>query len=589
MHTDAHNAPPRNKLNIFWWLGGFFLILLLLFFYQLLGPSPRIIVSPQTTYITEPLGPDGLPDYEQYVLELHRKGVTSQNNAAVLLWQAIWPGELKPPQYAAMAQELGLDEIPTEKESLIGVSRGRVTASIADWLRKREAGRPANNSATDLPSARSLDGDDPLEEVPANEHAVEQSAEEIVFQSMERPWTSEQIPPLAQWIAENRKPLDLIVEASRRPRYYSPSPSLLGNKSEFLTATSLPGIQFIRETSRCLSARAMWHLGEGRADNAWNDVLASHRIARLAAQGHTLVDQLVAIAIHQMACDRTITLLHHVGLSPEQSKTIQRDIASLDDFSGMANSIDRMERAYFLDVVTRLSRGDNESMSSEVGLEDHMTLFNYVSVDWNIVLRVGNKLYDRMAAAARLPNYAARQREFAKIDTEVAQLTSNFGPATFLAAVLSPSARGDAIAAVMAGLFLPALNAAMAAEDRANTTLDLTRLTAALAVYRAEHGAYPNQLSDLVPDVLPKLPLDLYNAKPFIYKRTDDGYLLYSAGENGQDDRGSNEIMSIFRGQPVDDFDGAESQKMSSQIPTGADDISIRVPRPAFKLPDSLP
>ena len=34
-----------------------------------------------------------------------------------------------------------------------------------------------------------------------------------------------------------------------------------------------------------------------------------------------------------------------------------------------------------------------------------------------------------------------------------------------------------------------------------------------------------------MPGVLDKLPVDLDNAKPYIYQRDRDGYLLYCAGE----------------------------------------------------------
>ena len=47
------------------------------------------------------------------------------------------------------------------------------------------------------------------------------------------PWMSEQIPPLAEWVAANQKPLDLIVEATKRPRYFSPSPTLINNKQRY--------------------------------------------------------------------------------------------------------------------------------------------------------------------------------------------------------------------------------------------------------------------------------------------------------------------------------------------------------------------
>jgi hypothetical protein len=141
----------------------------------------------------------------------------------------------------------------------------------------------------------------------------------------------------------------------------------------------------------------------------------------------------------------------------------------------------------------------------------------------------------------------------------------------------------------MLGLFLPAVNAATAAEDRANAMLDLVRLAAALAVYRAEHGAYPDKLDDLVPSVLAALPVDLYNAEPFIYKRDGDGYLLYSLGGNGTDEGGSNERLRLLYGIPIDELNKAEDPTNNAVVPNGADDMPIRVPRPEFKLPELSP
>ncbi len=92
-------------------------------------------------------------------------------------------------------------------------------------------------------------------------------------------------------------------------------------------------------------------------------------------------------------------------------------------------------------------------------------------------------------------------------------------------------------------------------------------------------GTYPAQLADLVPDVLPKLPVDLYNAKPSLYHRDAEGYLLYSTGPNGTDDGGSNaDWGGIAAGRDPDDFPEAEAEKLRATIPAGADDIAIRVP-----------
>ena len=332
----------------------------------------------------------------------------------------------------------------------------------------------------------------------------------------------------------------------------------------------------------------MWHLGEGRVDDAWQDILAIHRIARLTTQGTTIVEQLISIALSGMACDRTVALLHHGNLTVEQAKQIQRDLAAQPNFTRMADALDFNERLMFLDAVTShraamLSEGEVGQSMGDSNWIDHL------SIDWNVACRKGNEFYDRMAAAARLPTHAARKQQFAMINADISRLAGNFGGRTLFAAAISPSARSEAAASIVLSLFLPALDAATTAQDRGNSILDLTRLAAALAVYRAEHGAYPQKLDELVPSVLDKLPVDLYHAKPFIYKRIDDGYLLYTAGENGQDDGGSNEQMSKFEGREIEAPADPDAQPPQPQIPAGADDISIRVPLPPLKLPKFAP
>jgi hypothetical protein len=582
MSSDAPFQPPRKKINILWLIGGFFVLLIGLFFFQLFGPGPRIIVSPQTTYITKPLGKNGLPDYEQYVLELYREGTTPENNAAALIWPALWPGELGAADYAAVAAELGLKQIPSRKDSLVPAGGNANRDRVAAWLIRPGAKPAPAEGSSDASAVPSSNGGAPIGDDLSLQ--AQEAADEAIGRAMSRPWTTEQLPPLAKWVEENRKPLDLIVEGSRRPRCYFPSPSLLNNKNETLVAMMLPGTQGVREAGRSLGTRAMWSLGEGRVDDAWADILAIHRIARLAPQGNTLVEQLVAIALGGIACDRTITLLHHGNLSPEQAQNILRDMITLQPHTKMADSIDFLERAMFLDVVTHIATGKADEILPEFAAGQ--TLFTVVSVDWNIVLRTGNKYYDRIGAAFRLPSHADRKQAMSQIHGDIMQLEQDFqSPATLVAAAFSQSERSDAVAAVMANLFMPALDACMNAQDRANTTLELTRLASALAVYRAEHGAYPETLEDLTPVVLEKLPVDIYNEKPYIYGRDGEGYLLFSPGENGVDDGGSNQQQSLFEGREVDGFDQDEADSLRNKIPADADDMSIRVPRPPFELP----
>jgi hypothetical protein len=579
MPHDEPFTPPRKKIKIFWWLGGVFLLLALLFLLQLFGPNPPIAVSPQTTFITEPIGPDGLPDYERYVLDLSRDGVTPENNAMTLLWPVLFPAEVQPEHFAAITMELGLEQIPSKEDALeplhSDTNRGRVAA-----LLKERAGLPADGNAVvrGYQEPVWIDGDSS----PVND---------LLEQAKRRPWTSDQLPPLAEWVRKNKKPLDLIVEASKRPRYYAPSPTLIDNNRNLLIEMLLPLSQSARETGRALSARAMWHVGEGRAEEAWQDVLAIHRLSHLFAQGNALVEQLIALATSSAACEATITLLDSGTLTAEQARAVQRELAALPNFAVMARSLDVTERAAALNAFIRVGTGGGGEMFSAIsGVQDNdfgNNVFDVVSVDWNLVLRETNQWYDRLAAAAKLPDYGARAAALQKVEADMQQLVAEARiPATWLAGLVSRQQRSKLVSSIMLGLFLPAVNAATAAEDRANAMLDLVRLAAALAVYRAEHGAYPDKLDELVPSVLPALPVDLYNAKPYTYKRDVDGYLLYSLGGNGTDDGGSNEQMRLLNGTPIDELNEAVDPTTTSTIPNGADDMSIRLPRPAIKMPE---
>src|SRR5260370_23084064 len=59
-------------------------------------------ISPETTYITEPLDADGYPDYVAALNQRLRGDITQETNANVLIWQALGPhpeGATMPAEY----------------------------------------------------------------------------------------------------------------------------------------------------------------------------------------------------------------------------------------------------------------------------------------------------------------------------------------------------------------------------------------------------------------------------------------------------------------------------------------------------------
>jgi hypothetical protein len=72
---------------------------------------------------------------------------------------------------------------------------------------------------------------------------------------------------------------------------------------------------------------------------------------------------------------------------------------------------------------------------------------------------------------------------------------------------------------------------------RNQALLRLLRLELAIREYSLVHGAPPATLSQLSPAILRGVPVDPFTGQPFPYRRTPGGYLLYSVGPDGKDDR----------------------------------------------------
>jgi len=70
------------------------------------------------------------------------------------------------------------------------------------------------------------------------------------------------------------------------------------------------------------------------------------------------------------------------------------------------------------------------------------------------------------------------------------------------------------------------------------TALDQAVVACALERCRRMEGKYPETLSDLVPRFIERLPHDLMTGTPWVYRRTQSGYRLYSVGANRVDDGG---------------------------------------------------
>jgi hypothetical protein len=473
--------------------------------------SSTFTISPETTYITEPLDRQGYVDYVTALNERLRRGVTPESNANVLIWQAIGPhpeGSTMPPEYF---QWLGIASPPEVGDYWVS------------WLNYQKA-HPKNNAQG------KWDKDD-----------------DLLSRAAKLPWHAEEEPELADWLKVNEKPLALVVEATGRPEYYNPLvPKTTGDWSPGMFGAIIPNVQQSREFTAALVCRAMRQVGEGKNDSAWQDLLACHRLARLIGRGSTVVGLLVGFAIDQIADKADIAFLERAQLTSMQVLADLEDLRRLPPMPTLADQIDLGERLTELEVVMLTARHGTaffESFGDSKGPPPASTqfrarLFTY-SIDWNPALKNINVWLDRYVSALRIADLEQRAEELSNLSKEVKALKLRVA-ATYAIErpFLGPERRGELIGNVMIGLFMPAFEKVQGAADRTEQWKNNVYVAFALAAYQRDHGRYPANLDELAPKYLEKIPEDLFCGKPLIYRLENDGYLLYSVGINGRDEDG---------------------------------------------------
>ena len=114
--------------------------------------------------------------------------------------------------------------------------------------------------------------------------------------------------------------------------------------------------------------------------------------------------------------------------------------------------------------------------------------------------------------------------------------------------------------------FLPRLGRMLLKRDQSDLDRAGTRLLLAIELHRAQTGAHPAALTDLVPSILSGIPADPFASDGrFIYTRVDPAadlfgrsYLLYSVGFDGSDDGGlvlDDELyQALTAGHPGTDY-----------------------------------
>ncbi len=495
-----------------------------------------IPIGKDTTIVLGPVAPNGYIDYVRIINERLGKGIRPEDNAMALLVEALGPTANGKP-------------MPAEFFNLLGVSAPGAGAeyfvAFDDYYRRHYKA------------------------------AIDQVLEmnERLGLAARTPWTAKDNAEIAAWIKSQEKQLAIVVEASKRPQFFCPSVAQLqqnGKDSSGSISGTYQYLRAIRDVFTALRSRAMLRIAEGHIDLAWQDLIACRRLAAVVERGEQTIVMLVGLACESATSGSILIFLSESKLTDKQLTRCLNDLRAIPTRLSLTQHFEACGRFEMLDFVQTLHRDATTEMADPTKVTGSLALIlpnkktermkrlARDSIDWAFVLRDQVQAADRLARTMSMSDPPGRSTEFTRFADDVRERIHSCYPIVkFLNDYLwwlpldwIRKSRSMGLSLCATDLNLMAYQAIHDAYNRCEQIERNLYVAIALAKYKLAQNRYPAKLQELVPRYLNPVPDDIFSSKPLIYKRTADGYLLYSVGLNGKDDGGRNRDDDVL----VDDI-----------------------------------
>lgn len=353
---------------------------------------------------------------------------------------------------------------------------------------------------------------------------------------------AEERKAISEWVAANGVAWARFVEATECPYCYrqldyDPNASTV---PLLLSIATNPSLRQLRYLTKIALWRSRLAAEEGQLGPAIKDCLAIVRVGRHFQRSPALIDQLVGVSCGALGRSELLRIVSEHDLPASTLRGMQTTLAGLFakgpplmNFAG--------ERLVILDAVqhsfTKGGFGGGHLIPGQfdaVFLSEALpkgarptvwtrTVFRALDVGYSMIHARRNKtvartheMYDQIDAQARLTPY----QRHVQGEADIARSIDSYRYGYVL--ILLPAERR-----------VSEIGFRFCADHEALLTV------LALQRYRAEIGAYPDDLKRLVEaGHLQEVPVDPFSDGSLVYRPVDDGFLLYSVGPDFVDDGG---------------------------------------------------
>jgi hypothetical protein len=406
------------------------------------------------------------------------------------------------------------------------VGKPTVRVNYADWLTERwRPARPdVENARTYYEQAASLYVEPP---------------EALVARRKSPAWTVRDCNEadlwlLTDWLSENEAAFDQFRKGANTPDYWPVYDVNHADRTRgdvpfmWMESNVVPlAMEWLpryRSLAMAWRDRVAYQVRRGELDEAMNDSTTLLRFGRHLRGKGLLIEQLVGIAIEGVGHATLLDVLQEPGVSAKSLARVQNEFRFAFDRDRSFLDLDA-EKVVWYDNIQRTFTDDGQGGGRALrrGLP-------FAAGDWR----------DNLTRMLRF-DYPDRRQTVAMVDAYFEQIQEMLRTAPNSK---EPDAgQEEQVDWVQQNLLFSALKPAHERLGflvwRARTGEAALEATVAILRYKAEKSSFPDRLEEVVAaGFLTRLPDDPFGQGPLTYRRTADGFLLYSWGLNLVDDGG---------------------------------------------------
>lgn len=314
---------------------------------------------------------------------------------------------------------------------------------------------------------------------------------------------SEQVKQaLSEYLLQNQKCLEALYQAGaiencRFSPTFTPNGGLL-----------IPHLTEIREMQRILCIEAVQFIHDNNVEKLVENFKTQSKLADSLKGEPFLIPYLVRIACWKMAIQSLELSLSHIYFDAGQIKQIESFLSDTKNDTSLKDAF-QGEKCFILEIV---QNPDLFKSTFPGGARIPLKGLGIMELNAAKYLELMNQYTE-----ITMLSYSDKIQSLSKIEQETSNLSFFYS---------------------LTKMAFPSLNRIFYLDLSWQITISNAETALAVERYRLDQQNLPRSLDQLVPDYLEQVPLDPFDGKPLRYVLLEPGYIVYSVGEDMQDQTG---------------------------------------------------